>query len=211
MGKLIALTGNTGVGKTSLARALARTGEFSLAYEEHAGRPFQELVGLDPRYTLANQVDYLLLRAEQERSLRLGPQTGLVDGGLDLDFYVFTRLFQTRGWLNPDEYALCERLYRFFRADLPLPDLIIHLTASEATVRARLAGRDRINLASPADLTLLETFLDQWLATLPPERVLRLDVSSVSPAYTEMLPNLLPRLRRRLGLDAGAYETGYIP
>ena len=109
MSKLIAIIGASGVGKTALVRALARhhppalrssrrgnpvTG-FVTAYEEHAERPFQALFQNDPRYALANQMDYLLLRAEQERTLRVGPQPGLIDGGLDLDFHGFTRLTST--------------------------------------------------------------------------------------------------------------------
>ena len=88
--KLIEVVGASGVGKTALVRALAKTGKFTTAYEEHTERPFQALFQNDLRYALANQIDYLLLRAEQETRLRNSPQIGLMDGGLDLDFHAFT-------------------------------------------------------------------------------------------------------------------------
>jgi deoxyadenosine/deoxycytidine kinase len=211
MGKLIILTGNTGVGKTTLASALAKAGDFNLALEQHAERPFQGLFKFDPRFALANQIDYLLLRAEQERSLRQSPQIGLVDGGLDQDFHGFTRLFHVRALLTDAEFELCRRLYAFCRTELSAPDLVIHLSASKEMIRQRLGGRDRINIASAEDLSLLDSLLEEWLATLAPEIVLRLDVSSVSPTYTELVPTLLNRIRTKLGIDAGTYETGYIP
>ena len=70
MGKLITIIGPSGVGKTALVRALARAHDFATALEQHDKRPFQALFKQDPRYGLANQIDYFLLRAEQERTLR---------------------------------------------------------------------------------------------------------------------------------------------
>ncbi len=209
--KLVALVGASGVGKTSLARALRAAYPFALGLEQHAERPFQALFKMDTRYALANQVDYLLLRAEQERELRRATEPGLVDGGLDQDFHGFTRLFRARNALTEAEFDLCRRLYLTIRTSQPLPDLVISLNASEQEIRRRLAGRDRINIAGVEDISLLNSFLEEWLASLTPERVLRLDVSAARPDYSDLLPALLNQIRARLGLDAGTYDTEYIP
>ncbi len=211
MSHLIALIGNTGVGKTSLARALRAAHPFNAGFEQHAERPFQALFKADRRYALANQVDYMLLRAEQERDLRNRPETGLVDGGLDQDYHVFTRLFHARGYLDEAEFDLCRRLYETIRASQPLPDLVIFLSARWETIRHRLAQRDRINIASGDDLELIQAYLEQWMTSLAPERIIRLEVSNASPDYSEVVPDLLGQIRARLGLDAGSYDTGYIP
>lgn len=211
MAQLVAVVGPSGVGKTSLARALRAAYPFNVGLEQHAERPFQSLFKSDARYALANQVDYLLLRAEQERDLRRSAETGLVDGGLDQDFHGFTRLFRARNYLREAEFDLCRRLYETIRASQPPPDMVIALKASDEEIRRRLAGRDRINIARAEDNTLLDSFLATWLASLPPERVLRLEVSAARPDYSDLTPALLNQLRARLGLDAGTYDTGYIP
>lgn len=211
MGKLIALIGNTGVGKTSVACALANTGEFKLGLEDHYNRPFQTLFKSDSRFALANQIDYLLLRAEQERTLRQNPLPGLLDGGLDQDFHGFTQLFYTRRKLSEPEYKICCRLYTFIRSQLPPPDLVIHLTASRAAIQQRLADRKRINIADPDDFDLLDSYLRNWSSSLPRQQVLYFDLTSASSEYLELLPNLHSQIRSRLGLDIGSYDTGYTP
>ncbi len=199
MNKLVSIVGASGVGKTALVHALSRTGQFATAYEQHAERPFQALFKGDARYALANQVDYLLLRAEQEwtlRGTRIGSATGLMDGGLDLDFHGFSRLFHRRGLLPDAEFELCRRLYAFIRASQPPPELIVHLWADEATVAERLSGRERINIASAEDTILFNSFLDEWLASLPAEQVLTLDVTDETLEYVESVKSILERLDR---------------
>jgi deoxyadenosine/deoxycytidine kinase len=200
MGRIIVIAGNSGVGKTTLAAALCRLRPFATGLERHAGRPFQGLMAADPpRYALANQVDYLLLRAEQERVLRAGPLTGLIDGGLDLDFHGFTRLFHHRGYLNDAEYALCERLYHNLRALLGPPDLILYLTAPLPVVEARYARRGRaLEIAQRDDLALMEGFVAEWIATITHTPVIAIDAAAddvcAPPVLTALLA--LPQVQR---------------
>jgi deoxyadenosine/deoxycytidine kinase len=198
MAKLVSIVGPSGVGKTSLVRALcAASPDLIPAYEQHAERPFQALFAQDRRYALANQVDYLLARAEQERSLRASNDTVLMDGGLEMDFYGFTRLFHQRGFLSDKEFDLCRRLYETLRTAFPPPDLFLRLTANPEVVSARLAGRERINIAQADDSALLDSFLDEWQAASPVDVFITHDVSSSEASYPEA-PELTAQIHTKL-------------
>ena len=200
MGQLISIIGNTGVGKTTLAQALCATGQFVAGLEQHAERPFQTLFAGDlPPYALANQVDYLLLRAEQEEALRGFAGRGVVDGGLDQDFFVFTRLFRRRGYLSEAEYELCERLYRSLRRLMPAPDLFIHLTAPIEVLTTRFLARHRsLEIARVEDVPLIDELLTDWLAREKPWSLLTIDAGADHDGFRGRVPDLLAEIDRQL-------------
>lgn len=194
MNKLIAVVGASGVGKTTLVNALAKTGMFATAFEQHTERPFQALFKKHKRFALANQVDYLLLRAEQEKQLRAAKKIGLMDGGLDLDFHGFTRLFHRCGLLTDPEFDLCLRLYSLIRELLPPPDLVVALSAPQGIITQRLTSRRRINIASAKDAEMLDRFIREWLESVSPERILRVDTAGENEKYKGATRRILERI-----------------
>jgi deoxyadenosine/deoxycytidine kinase len=196
MNKLIVIVGASGVGKTTLAQALSKKQNFAMALEQHSERPFQALFKQDARYALANQMDYLLYRAEQEHELRKSDVPALMDGGLDLDFYGFTRLFHTRGLLNDNEYDLIRRFFFHTRSLLPPPDLVIALTADSHIISQRLAARNRINIASSEDAGLLEEYVNEWLESIPEKHIIKLNVSQENSEYSFSVPLILDKINQ---------------
>jgi deoxyadenosine/deoxycytidine kinase len=135
------------------------------------------------------------MRAEQERELRAASQIGLMDGGLDLDFHAFTRLFLSRNLLTEPEFDLCRKLYDFIRVALPRPELFVRLVADEETVAARLSTRDRINIARFEDNAIFNVFLDEWISSLHREQLLVLDVRNETVLYEESVSVILERMQ----------------
>ncbi|MCI0549681.1 MAG: hypothetical protein L0287_01865 [Anaerolineae bacterium] len=117
------------------------------------------------------------------------------------------RLFHHRGLLTDPEHDLCRRVYTFIRAIFPRPELIIRLNADDITVASRLSTRERINIAPSEDTALFNSFLDDWLANVPSDQALELDVSFDDIHYSQSLPPILAKLNLH---QSGDFSAKYL-
>jgi len=196
MGTLITIVGNNGSGKTTLANTLGRLDGFQIYLESHEDRPYQPLFSKDvKRYALPNQLDYMLRRAEQERQIRGGEAVGVQDGGLDQDFFLYSRLFHHKGFLDDREFSLCQRTYQALRAGLPAPDLIAWLRAPLELLQSRLQARARMidleQIVTLEDLPRLEGYLEKWLAGINPAQILILDVAGEDQEFNSAVQKIV--------------------
>ena len=140
----IAVEGPIGAGKTSLARRLAERLDCNLLLEAPGSNPFLPDFYREPaRWGLPTQLSFLLQRVEQLGRLGAGaPGRGVVtDFVIDKD-----PLFAALN-LHGAELELYRELYRRLAPRPSVPDRVVYLHASPATllerVRRRRTGYER--------------------------------------------------------------------
>jgi deoxyguanosine kinase len=137
--RYVVVEGPIGVGKTSLARRLARSFGSELVLEQGDENPFLERFYRNPRAAaFQTQLYFLFQRARQIQDLRqadLFERVRVADYLLDKD-----RLF-ARLTLDDEEYALYEQVYSRLAIDAPVPDLVVYLQAPVDVLLERVARR----------------------------------------------------------------------
>jgi deoxyadenosine/deoxycytidine kinase len=136
----IAVDGPIGVGKTSLATALARRLDGDLILEDDNNPFLAPFYDDRPGAAFQAQLFFLLTRHGQLLELR---QRSLFRP-LAVTDYLFAkdRIFAHIN-LSDDELLIYERLYRILEPDLPRPDLVIYLQASSEVLLQRIRTRRR--------------------------------------------------------------------
>lgn len=155
----IAVEGVIGVGKTTLARAIAERIGAVLLGEDELSNPFLSLFYQKPaRYALACQLWFLEARLRQYAgNIPVGVPV-VADHSL-----VKEPLFATVN-LSGDELELYQRLYNRLAPQAAFkPDVTIFLTASLAEVRERIRKRGR-RIEDVIDTNYLEQLVDAYSA-----------------------------------------------
>jgi deoxyguanosine kinase len=137
--RYVVVEGPIGVGKTSLARRLARSFGSELLLEQGDANPFLERFYRNPRSAaFQTQLYFLFQRARQLQDLRqadLFEKVRVADYLLEKD-----RLF-ARLTLDEEEYGLYEQVYAKLAIDAPVPDLVVYLQAPVDVLLERIARR----------------------------------------------------------------------
>jgi deoxyadenosine/deoxycytidine kinase len=139
--KHIAIEGPIGVGKTTLAQAMADRLGATTFFERIDDNPFIELYYDDPeRHALSVQLSFLFSRLKQWQELH---QQELFHQGMISD-YIFAkdRLFATVT-LSDAEFALYDKVVRAVAVDLPKPDLVVYLQSDPDVIMGRIKKRGR--------------------------------------------------------------------
>lgn len=137
--RFVAVEGNIGVGKTTLAKRLASTFSYQTLLEAAEENPFLERFYLDrKRNALPTQLYFLFQRSQQFRELRQGDMFSPLRVA---DFLLNKDPLFARVTLDDDEFNLYKKVYDQLIIDAPKPDLVVYLQAPVETLMKRVKQR----------------------------------------------------------------------
>lgn len=137
----IVVEGPIGVGKTTLAKRLARSFGSDVLLEGADENPFLQRFYQDPRSAaLQTQLFFLFQRARQIQELR---QADMFQPVRVADFIMEKDRLFAELTLDEDEFNLYQQVYEHVTVDAPVPDLVIYLQAPVDVLIKRVGKRGR--------------------------------------------------------------------
>jgi deoxyadenosine/deoxycytidine kinase len=141
----IAITGNIGAGKTTLARKLAQHYKWDVLYEAVEGNPYLSDFYEDmERWSFNLQIFFLNSRFAQAQQIRaMHYQTVVQDRTIYEDAYIFARNLHESGLMTERDYQNYLSMYRSISKTIQPPDIIIYLKAELPKLRSQIQKRGR--------------------------------------------------------------------
>lgn len=138
----IAIEGNIGAGKTSLATQISQDFNAKLVLERFADNPFLPKFYKKPqRYAFTLEMSFLADRYQQITD-DLG-QLDLFKDFIVSDYDVFKSLIFSKITLQPDEFKLYRKLFYLMYKDIAKPDLYVYLYQNTERLQANIKKRGR--------------------------------------------------------------------
>jgi len=166
MKKFIAIAGNIGVGKSTLARLLSQRLEWQPFYEPVTENPYLSDFYKDMRaWGFHSQIFFLSHRLQIHLDLVNYPGSVIQDRSIYEDAEIFAQNLFLQGHLSERDWKTYWTLYQSMTEFLPPPDLVIYLRASEKTLLERISHRNRDyeKKIQPEYLKELNQLYENWI------------------------------------------------
>jgi len=179
--RYLAVEGNIGAGKTSLAQMIARDFNGKLILERFADNPFLPQFYQDPeRYAFALEMSFLADRFQQ-----LAEQSAQYDLFSDLiitDYDRYKSLIFAKITLTPAEFDLYQKFFHQMHRDLPRPQVYVYLAQSTERLLDNIKRRGR-SYEQSIDADYLQKIHSGYLTHLSSEthqgKVIRIDLNDL--------------------------------
>lgn len=136
--KYIAIEGNIGVGKTTLAKFLANHFNGSLLLEEFDENKFLKLFYQTKDYAFHSEMQFLL-----DRSLQMNTFFDQNHSIVFSDFHIEKSLVFSRMNLSNSNYSMVEKIHQSLFKKLPSPDALIFLDSDIEQISKNIKFRNR--------------------------------------------------------------------
>jgi deoxyadenosine/deoxycytidine kinase len=179
-GRIVAVAGNIGAGKSSLVEWLRQHFDLVPFFEPNEQNPYLADFYADmPRFAFRSQVFFLIRKFGLHRQMERESRDVILDRTIYEDAEIFAAHLHRKGHIDDRDWRTYSELYATLRDELRPPDLLILLRCPVRVLRRRIARRGRdFEQGLPASyLRALEKLYEAWFAsyTLSPTLVLDTD------------------------------------
>ena len=181
--KYIAIEGNIGVGKTTLAKFLAKHFNGSLLLEEFAENKFLKLFYKTKDYAFHSEMQFLL-----DRSLQMNTFFDQDHPIVFSDFHIEKSLVFSKMNLSESNYLIVENIHQSLFNNFPKPDMLIFLDSGIEHISKNIKSRNR-DFEKDLGIEYLENLIQNynfWLDKLKVP-VIKIDAQSIYYDNEELL------------------------
>ncbi len=182
-GMHIAIAGNIGSGKTTLARMLAKHYNWEAHYEDVDENPYLNDFYEDmQRWSFNLQIYFLNSRFNQILDIRKQHQTVIQDRTIYEDAYIFAPNLHSMGLMSSRDFENYYTLFNLMTSLVAPPDLLIYLRASVPTLvnQIQKRGREYENSIRLDYLKRLNERYEAWINTYKLGKLLIIDVDNIN-------------------------------
>ena len=192
----IAIEGNIGAGKTTLATAISKDFNTRLILEEYADNSFLPKFYKEPKkYAFPLELSFLAARHHQLKN-ELGKHD-MFQPKIVSDYYFLKSLIFAKANLDEDEFALYSKLFHIINDSLPKPDLFVYLYHNIDRLKANIKkrGRDYEQNIKDEYLIRIQTGYFDFIKQVKDLKVLIIDVNNVdfanNPKHYKQIVNII--------------------
>lgn len=177
----IAIAGNIGSGKTTLASKLEKHYDWIAHYEDADENPYLNDFYEDmQRWSFNLQVYFLRSRFQQIIDIRKSGKNVIQDRTIYEDAYIFAPNLHAMGLMTTRDFQNYTDLFKMISSFIQPPDLLIYLRASVPTLvnQIQKRGREYENNIRLDYLKRLNERYEAWISTYEEGKLLIVDVDT---------------------------------
>ncbi len=179
--KHIVISGNIGVGKTTLSEKVSKKFNWDLQLEEVDDNPYlDDFYKSMSEWSFHLQIFFLNSRFNQIQKISESNKVVIQDRSIYEDYEVFTKTLHDSGVLKKREFNNYERLYNTILKYIDQPDLLIYLrntNINNIVKNIRKRKRDFEKEIDKNYLIKLNDYYEKWIKNHPKEKLLTIDLS----------------------------------
>ena len=178
----IAIAGNIGAGKTSLAELLAKHYKWEAHFEDVIDNPYlDDFYNHMERWSFNLQIYFLKSRFQQLLKIKESKKPIIQDRTIYEDAHIFAPNLKAMGLMNQRDFKNYQELFELLESLIKGPDLLVYLRSSIPNLVNKIhkRGRDYENSISIDYLSRLNERYEAWISTYDKGEILIIDVDDI--------------------------------